>query len=490
MENKYICQGATLFCSEGDKKSQLGILPMRNVYIENKPMANIMDYKPIVNIRPFGKCRSLANPSVKAATAAHHGLLTPMPCIPNTLTPWINGKNDVDIMSQNGVLETSCLECAWKGVIKVVHHGQMGPGLVVTNAEGVEKTLYTCEIPRVQLVYKKGHKEKTVVLYNKDEKEKAVERKANIMNDEEVMALRNELAIIDRSPEKRTIDYSIIANECYGDAPKYIGKTNYVKVEPRKIKPGHKMYELSKAIHQANLSESSTGFHAELFYNEMTGEYTLGFAGSGMQLADWIGNGLQATGNEFSQQKLSNEIIKAINKLPKDQSLSIVGHSLGGALASYVGLATGRPTYTYNAEGVSDKILAANGLLEKKNNRDYQITAYYNEADILSRSQDAIDSSNYAASAIGDRVSLGNLNTKKDTIIGAVGDALISGIPVLNVIGATAGIVSKSSVTGGLLGHMMPRIVDYNLSEYDGIQEKWQINKDKLNNKIYNGNGQ
>jgi len=120
----YVCDGATLQCNQGDKKSKFKVVDIHNVYIQGKPMATIQDSKPMVNIKPFGKCKSMANPTVAAATAANHGNLKKMPCQPNIPASWQGGKNDVTITGIPTVLETSKLNCAYAGVIKVVDPGQ------------------------------------------------------------------------------------------------------------------------------------------------------------------------------------------------------------------------------------------------------------------------------------------------------------------------------------------------------------------------------
>lgn len=76
--------GATLQCSFGRAPGSLVVLPLNRTYTDQQPDANIMDHVPMVNIMPFGMCASLANPTVAAATSAAMGVLTPMPCIPNT----------------------------------------------------------------------------------------------------------------------------------------------------------------------------------------------------------------------------------------------------------------------------------------------------------------------------------------------------------------------------------------------------------------------
>ena len=87
-----------------------------------------MDHKPMVNIPPFGLCTSLANPAVASATAAALGVLTPMPCIPNTPAPWVPGVPTVLIAGQPAVDNTCKLFCAYAGVIQVSFAGQTNHG--------------------------------------------------------------------------------------------------------------------------------------------------------------------------------------------------------------------------------------------------------------------------------------------------------------------------------------------------------------------------
>jgi len=78
----------------------------------------------MVNIMPFGMCSSPSNPVVASATAAALGVLTPMPCIPNTTTPWSPGAPTMMLANQPALDDTSILNCMWGGVIKVNFAGQ------------------------------------------------------------------------------------------------------------------------------------------------------------------------------------------------------------------------------------------------------------------------------------------------------------------------------------------------------------------------------
>jgi hypothetical protein len=123
---KYVCSGAKLKCSMGSRESALGVMPVRRslVRIKGNLMGTIMDNKPFLNIKPFGQCQSLANPTVAAATAASNGKLQKMPCVPNTATPWIGGKMRVCICGEPTLLDNSKLMCLWAGFIEITDPGQ------------------------------------------------------------------------------------------------------------------------------------------------------------------------------------------------------------------------------------------------------------------------------------------------------------------------------------------------------------------------------
>lgn len=115
--------GANLQCSFGVAPSALMVLPDK-MTMATMPVANIMDNKPLLNIMPFGMCSSLANPVVASATAAALGVLTPMPCIPNTLAPWAPGCPTVLVKNMPALNNSSKLMCMWGGVIQVINPGQ------------------------------------------------------------------------------------------------------------------------------------------------------------------------------------------------------------------------------------------------------------------------------------------------------------------------------------------------------------------------------
>jgi Domain of unknown function (DUF4280) len=116
--------GAQMMCSFGMAPSELVVLPTNRTFTNDVPDANIMDHVPMVNILPFAMCSSPANPEVAAATAAAMGVLTPMPCVPNTPAPWVPGAPTVLLGNFPTLDNTSELTCVWGGAITLVTPGE------------------------------------------------------------------------------------------------------------------------------------------------------------------------------------------------------------------------------------------------------------------------------------------------------------------------------------------------------------------------------
>jgi len=119
-----VCMGAMMMCTFGMAPSSLVVLPTNMVMTDEVPDANIMDNIPMVNIMPFAMCMSIANPEVAAATAAALGVLTPMPCIPATVAPWVVGAPTVLLADMPTLDNISTLMCMWAGVITFVDPGE------------------------------------------------------------------------------------------------------------------------------------------------------------------------------------------------------------------------------------------------------------------------------------------------------------------------------------------------------------------------------
>lgn len=117
-----VCGGALLQCMFGTAPSTLNVIPAARV-MSSQALATIMDNAPMMNILPFGMCQSLSNPTVAAATAAALGVLTPMPCIPATTTPWIPGSPTVLIGGKPALNDSCKLVCMWGGVIQINYPG-------------------------------------------------------------------------------------------------------------------------------------------------------------------------------------------------------------------------------------------------------------------------------------------------------------------------------------------------------------------------------
>ena len=110
-------------CIFGMIPTPLTVLPDRTVTAETMLMGNITDMIPLINILPFGMCTSLANPEVLVATIAAFGVLTPMPCIPVIVDPWLTEALDVIVTEGPALDQTATIMCAWAGLIHIEEPG-------------------------------------------------------------------------------------------------------------------------------------------------------------------------------------------------------------------------------------------------------------------------------------------------------------------------------------------------------------------------------
>ena len=120
---EYVCTGATLKCTMGTSCPKLKATP-KNVTLTGKDQANIADYVSMKNIPSFGRCRSLGYPPTASATAANHGKLTPMPCVPGSCPKWKAIDKDSLICGEPALLKPATLKCMYGGTISIVDPGQ------------------------------------------------------------------------------------------------------------------------------------------------------------------------------------------------------------------------------------------------------------------------------------------------------------------------------------------------------------------------------
>lgn len=120
--------------------------------------------------------------------------------------------------------------------------------------------------------------------------------------------------------------------------------------------------ELIGGWRQVNLSisgvvyEDPSGYNAGLYSRTNSDgkvEYVFATRGSEMKLNDWKNNLQQAVGNSEQYAVNARNAKALIDHFGKNTDLTFVGHSLGGGLAAGNGMVTNRPTFTFNAAGLS-----------------------------------------------------------------------------------------------------------------------------------------
>lgn len=108
--NRYVVKdGAVLVCTFGSMEGTLKVPDYQGSKVKGGNEAVITDVIPEVNIPAFGICSCPAGQG---------------PCVPETISPWINGKEDFTIGHIPAVMDDGILPCLKGGIISIKNHGQ------------------------------------------------------------------------------------------------------------------------------------------------------------------------------------------------------------------------------------------------------------------------------------------------------------------------------------------------------------------------------
>jgi hypothetical protein len=327
---------------------------------------------------------------------------------------------------------------------------------------------------------------------------------------------------IDEKAEEvsKELDMAILSEDSYKYSDhNHIDQTNYKKVTTDFFEDGSAMKKLSNIIDWCNSTNIATGFHADLYYNNVTNEYTISFEGSNVELKkslnetlesfsaqplydfvnDWFTtNAVQGTGG-IPQQYLLAAIIG--QNLPENVKINITGHSLGGGLASVAGAISSKPTYTFNAEGVNTDIIQALGITKIIEKQEYNIRAIRSADDPLTSLQEGEMRIEVVGTVLGTIIVADNIipeKVREMEVVKQTYNKIINGTMAIasgNKVGASAIGEKKTYNTGGghgidgFINHLAVAQKTYSLIKNDlykhghGVEEQTQ---DRINIKIGN----
>jgi hypothetical protein len=265
------------------------------------------------------------------------------------------------------------------------------------------------------------------------------------------------------NPEKRLIDNAIMASDVYNSGSKSLEDTDW---RPVLSSYGIENTAIAQAVEAINkFNEDGTGFYAQMYKNDLTGEYTLAFRGTD-DIYDWISNVEQGFSMLSPQYASAAQIGVLLNGCK--EKVNIVGHSLGGGLATVVGLQTGFPTYTYNQADISQGMVDQYKLDVSKSDN---ITAYYMDGEILTTKQNEIREYSTLI-PLGKKVKTGSAVEIEESKVLTVVSEIAKAIP--NPLVKAAGVLAtKASLVAEGDAHRIPHMEQYFRAVYGESQVKW-----------------
>lgn len=159
----------------------------------------------------------------------------------------------------------------------------------------------------------------------------------------------------ERVPELEMAAYSIAVYK--DDGTENI--TDYFRPSPLRdmsvIRNPQERNGAEKIVNFINENEGKSGFNSEIYYDKDRGEYVVAIRGTELtKLGDLTADVRFAMLTTSAQHDIAYNLAQVIKDsgIPLDK-IKITGHSLGGGLASIVGLITGCETYIYNPAHIS-----------------------------------------------------------------------------------------------------------------------------------------
>lgn len=164
----------------------------------------------------------------------------------------------------------------------------------------------------------------------------------------------------ERVPELEMAAYSIAVYKKDDDTKLF---TDYFKLSPLRdmslIRNPQERSGAEKIVNFINENEGKSGFNSEIYYDKNQDKYVIAIRGTELGLSKEaikdVGVDLAfALLTKSPQHDIAYKLAQTIKEsgIPLDK-IKITGHSLGGGLASIVGLITGCETYVYNPAHVS-----------------------------------------------------------------------------------------------------------------------------------------
>lgn len=197
----------------------------------------------------------------------------------------------------------------------------------------------------------------------------------------------------ERVPELEMAAYSIAVYK--DDDTNLI--TDYFKPSPLRdisiIRNPQERNGAEKIVNFINENEGKSGFNSEIYYDKGQDKYVIAIRGTEFsKLKDLSADALFALLAKSPQHDIAYKLAQMIKEsgIPLDK-IKITGHSLGGGLASIVGMITGCETYIYNPAHVSLEA-AKNYKLDLS--RQDNIHTYTTKKEIVTSVENAVNAVN------------------------------------------------------------------------------------------------